>query len=87
MIFINVRLSCFSAQLDLSNIEEQLKLAKEKVEQIKTDHTTTVSNLTLDHDLSNTTQEQTNQIEKEPQLLIQCLERMNLKNRDELGVP
>ncbi|MEP6576420.1 MAG: hypothetical protein ABJB85_08345 [Nitrososphaerota archaeon] len=72
-----------SAQLDLSNLEEQLKLAKEKVEQTKADPTTTVSNLTLDQDLSNMTltQEQTNQIEKEPQLLIQCIERMNL-NKD-----
>ena len=76
----------FSTVLQVSaqpNLEEQLRLAKEKVQQIKPDYG--YSNITLDHfsnDLSNMTLnlEQVKEFEADPQFIVnQCIQRMGLK--------
>lgn len=68
---------------DYSNLEELLRLAKEKLQQIKPEYN--YSNMTLDqfsNELSNITlnQEQVKEFEADPQFIVnQCIQRMGLK--------
>jgi hypothetical protein len=69
--------------IDYSNLEELLRLAKEKLQQTKPEYT--YSNITLDqfsNDLSNMTLnlEQVKEFEADPQFIVnQCIQRMGLK--------